>query len=238
RGGLVIAGQTVPTDVDTGRDDQAVVGKPSSVAERHCASLRVDRGPRRELDDDLVAGELVVTEFLRLEVAKPGDDAVAEWAGGDGRARRARALCTARIARFNEPAPARPAEAAAHDHHAPARALGDGGKREQGCAGGRGLEEFTPARALCSHDRPPQSFCAPYQVAIALTSSSEKPLAMRSITVDGTWPDFNAAIAATMSAGLRPMSRGTVVCAVRAAGWQPEQERAPGGASAGPAAEA
>src|SRR5262249_62202553 len=87
RGGLVIAGQTVPTDVDTGRDDQAVVGKPSSVAERHCASLRVDRGPRRELDDDLVAGELVVTEFLRLEVAKPGDDAVAEWAGGERRVR-------------------------------------------------------------------------------------------------------------------------------------------------------
>src|SRR6266478_6120139 len=72
---------------------------------------------------------------------------------------------------------------------------------------------------------------------MALTSSSEKPLAMRSITVAGVCPDLNACIAATMSAGLRPTSRDTVVCAVRAAGWQPEQERAPGGASAGPAAE-
>src|SRR5262249_15029449 len=130
------------------------------------------------------------------------------------------------------------AEAAAHDHHAPTGALGDGGKRDQGCAGGRGLEELSPARGLCRHDRPPPSFCAPYQAAMGLTSSSEKPLAMRSITVDGTWPDLNACMAATMSAGLRPVSRGTVVCAVRAAGWQPEQDSAPGGASAGPAAEA
>src|SRR5262249_23283042 len=116
--------------------------------------------------------------------------------------------------------------------------LGDGGERQQGRAGGRGLEKLAPARALCSHDRPPQSFCAPYPGAMALTSSSEKPLAVRAITGDGTLPRFNACIAATMSAGLRPMSRGTVVCAVRAAGWQPEQERAPGGASAGSAAEA
>src|SRR6266516_1961018 len=83
-----------------------------------------------------------------------------------------------------------------------------------------------------------QSFCAAYQAAMALTSSSENPLAMRSITVDGRCPDLNACMAATMSAGLRPVSGGTVASAVRAGAWQPEQESAPGGASAKPAAEA
>src|SRR6516225_4097862 len=237
-GGLVIAGQPVPTDVDAGREHQAVVGKPRAISECHRASLRIDRGPGRKLEDHLIGGELVVTEFLRLEVAKPGDDAVAEWTGDERRVRFDQRHGDARIDAFDETRAARSAEAAAHDDHPPARALGDGGERQQGRAGGRGLEELAPARVLCSHDRPPQSFCAPYQVAMALTSSSEKPLAMRSITVDGTCPDLNACMAATMSAGLRPMSRGTVVCAVRAAGWQPEQERTPGGASAGPAAEA
>src|SRR5437588_6602077 len=84
----------------------------------------------------------------------------------------------------------------------------------------------------------PQSFCAPYQAAMALTSSSENPLAMRSITVDGSCPDLNACIAAVISAGLRPMSRGTAEFTVRAAGWQPEHDKAPGGASAALAASA
>ena len=73
---------------------------------------------------------------------------------------------------------------------------------------------------------------------MALTSSSEKPLVKRCITVDGSCPDLNACIAVTMSAGLRPMSRGTVVSTDRAVAWQPEQASAPGGASEGPAAEA
>src|SRR5262245_45035971 len=84
----------------------------------------------------------------------------------------------------------------------------------------------------------PQFFCAPYQVAMALVSSSEKPLAMRSITVDGRCPDLNACMAATMSAGLRPVSGATAASAVCAGAWHPEQESAPGGASAGLAAEA
>src|SRR5262249_47712365 len=78
---------------------------------------------------------------------------------------------------------------------------------------------------------------APYQAAIALISSSENPLAMRSITVAGSCPDLKPCIAVTMSAGLRPTSRGTVVSTQRAVGWQPEQDAAPAGASAGPAAE-
>src|SRR5262245_17688938 len=83
----------------------------------------------------------------------------------------------------------------------------------------------------------PQSFCAPYHSAIALISASEKPLAMRPITVEAACPDLNACIAALMSAGLRPLSRGTLV-STRPEGWQPEQDVAPGGASASPAAEA
>src|SRR3954451_18821544 len=73
---------------------------------------------------------------------------------------------------------------------------------------------------------------------MALTSSSEQPLAIRPITGEGSCPDLNASIAVTMSAGVRPLSRGTAVSAALVAGWQPEQERAPGGASAGPAAAA
>src|SRR6516162_3954351 len=83
----------------------------------------------------------------------------------------------------------------------------------------------------------PQSFCAPYHSAIALISLSEKPLAIFPITVDAVCPDLNACIAAVMSAGLRPMSLGTLV-STRPDGWQPEQDVAPGGASASPAAEA
>ena len=60
---------------------------------------------------------------------------------------------------------------------------------------------------------------------------------MRPITVDATCPDLNACIAAVISPGLRPASRGTLV-STRPDGWQPEQELAPGGASASPAAEA
>src|SRR5262245_63605576 len=86
-GVLVIAGHTVPTDVDAGREHQAVVTKTRAISERHRASLRIDRSPRRKLEDHLIGGELVVTEFLRLEVAKPGDDAVAEWTGDERRVR-------------------------------------------------------------------------------------------------------------------------------------------------------
>jgi hypothetical protein len=61
---------------------------------------------------------------------------------------------------------------------------------------------------------------------------------MRSITVDGVCADLKACIAVTIDAGSRPMSRGIVVFTEGDVAWQPEQERAPGGASAGPAANA
>src|SRR5712692_3611578 len=79
--------------------------------------------------------------------------------------------------------------------------------------------------------------CAPSQSATARVSSSEKPLAMRSMTVDGFCPERNACMAATISAGLRPASRGTLVSTLALVGWQPVQEVAPdGGAAAVPAA--
>ena len=42
-------------------------------------------------------------------------------------------------------------------------------------------------------------------------SSSENPLAMRSMIVPGRWPDLNAIMAAGMSAAGRPLSGGTGV---------------------------
>src|SRR5262249_57815590 len=71
-----------------------------------------------------------------------------------------------------------------------------------------------------------------YQAAIAAVSASEKPLAMRSITVAGRWPARNAFIAAVISVAGRPPRRGTGVATDALAAWQPEQELAPGGASA------
>src|SRR3989442_2293743 len=52
------------------------------------------------------------------------------------------------------------------------------------------------------------------------------------MTVAGRWPARNACICATSSAALRPASRGTAVSTPALAGWQPEHEVAPGGASA------
>src|ERR1700736_5953585 len=74
--------------------------------------------------------------------------------------------------------------------------------------------------------------CAASQAAIARVSSSEKPLAIRPITVDGRSPERNACIAATISAGSRPRSGGTFVSPEALGGWQPEHDVAPGGGSA------
>jgi hypothetical protein len=67
---------------------------------------------------------------------------------------------------------------------------------------------------------------------MAALSDSEKPLAMRSITVAGRCPERNACIAVTISTAERPARRGTGVCTAAFAAWHPEQELAPGGASA------
>ena len=73
--------------------------------------------------------------------------------------------------------------------------------------------------------------CAWYHSAMASISMSEKPLAIRSITVALRWPDRNARICATMSSALRPTSGGTLVSTTELGGWQPEQAAAPAGGS-------
>src|SRR5262249_44333542 len=80
--------------------------------------------------------------------------------------------------------------------------------------------------------RPPDRYlCSAYHAAMASTSASLKPLAIRSITVDGRCPVLKARICATMSATSRPARRGTALSTSAAAAWQPEQDDAPGGGS-------
>src|SRR5579871_4740821 len=54
--------------------------------------------------------------------------------------------------------------------------------------------------------------------------------------VEGRSPERNACIAMTISAALCPIRRPAGVSTVRESGWQPEQDEAPGGASAAAAA--
>src|SRR6516165_8600709 len=61
---------------------------------------------------------------------------------------------------------------------------------------------------------------------------------MRSITVAGRAPLRNACMAATIAAGSLPESRGTGVSMPACAGWQPEHDMAPAGASAADAGNA
>src|SRR5882757_3888083 len=74
-------------------------------------------------------------------------------------------------------------------------------------------------------------FCAASHAAIARNSSSEKPLAMRFITVAGSEPSRNPAIAVMISPASRPYSRETDPAAAAPVVWQPEQDVAPGGGS-------
>jgi hypothetical protein len=71
---------------------------------------------------------------------------------------------------------------------------------------------------------------------MACVSDSVKPLAMRSITVVGFCPERNAAMAAMISAALRPAIRGTFVSTFALLEWQPVHDAAPGGGIEGAAA--
>ena len=74
---------------------------------------------------------------------------------------------------------------------------------------------------------------------MAAISGSEKPRAMRSITVASRSPARKASIAVAIWSAVKPRSDGIAV--VTAAAWQPEQPEAPGGgpaAAAGPVATA
>ena len=80
------------------------------------------------LDGDPIGGELVVTEFLRLEVAQPGDDEIAERTGGECRAGFDQRHADARVDAPDETGAGRSGKATADDDNASARALGDGGE--------------------------------------------------------------------------------------------------------------
>ena len=125
---------------------------------------------------------------------------------------------------------------AAADHDDPAGGtLRQRRAKRQRRAGGerRPLQEVASRGSPARHLRRSLSLvCAAYHAAMAALSGSEKPLAMRSITVAGRCPARKACIAATISAAGRPTRRGTGVCTAALAAWQPEQELAPGGASA------
>src|SRR4029453_17088654 len=78
---------------------------------------------------------------------------------------------------------------------------------------------------------PASYFCAASHAAIARNSSSEKPLAMRFITVAGGEPSRNPVIPVMISWALRPYSRDTGEAAAAPEVWQPEQDAAPDGGS-------
>src|SRR5207302_4823237 len=105
----------------------------------------------------------------------------------------------ARVDALQHAGAGRAGEAAADDDDAAARALPQYRQRQQrrrGAAGG-GFEKRAAAGAVADHDRTPvQFFCAASQAAMALVSSSLKPLAMRSMTVAGRWPVRKSRIAA------------------------------------------
>ncbi len=67
---------------------------------------------------------------------------------------------------------------------------------------------------------------------MAWISSGVKPFTTRSMMVAARCPLRNSCSAATVLAGSRPIRRGGVESSVALGEWQPEQDSAPGGASA------
>ncbi len=153
RDGFVVARQTVPADVNARRKDQPVVEKSGAIAERHHTPLRVDCRSVRDIEQNLIGGKFAVAEFLSLELAQSGDDAIAERARGKGRACLHQCHGNARVDPLDEASASCPCKAAAHHHRAPAGPLGDGRKRQHCRRGPRrcSLEKFTPARMHCTH---------------------------------------------------------------------------------------
>src|SRR5829696_9899299 len=82
-----VAGERVEAEIDAGREHETVIGELRAVAERDLAPVRIDRGGWLDRDLDAVLAHAVVAELLLGELAQAGDDAVAERAGREGRAR-------------------------------------------------------------------------------------------------------------------------------------------------------
>ncbi len=196
--------------------------------------VAVDLGERHA-----VAADLVVAELLLLDVAQAGDDVVAERAGGVGRVSLDQRDVEPGIDPFRH---ARRGEAgkAAPDHHDPAAARP--GPASAAIPTRRCRRQPRRRRidggsdAVVSWASTPFYFCAPYQVAMAWISSGVKPFTTRSMMVAARCPLRNSCSAATVLAGSRPIRRGGVESSVALGEWQPEQDSAPGGASAAIAA--
>src|SRR5262245_34020519 len=210
-GRLGIAGQRVPAQVDARRQHQPVIGKPLSVAERDCTGGRVNCTRCADRERYAIGGDLAVTELLRRKIAQSCDNAIAERASGEGLVRLHQSDGDARIGPSQGARGARAGKAAAHYNDAwsglrdsrPSKERGRSCKRS-----GRGKKR-TAARAIYGHDVVLAQCCSAYQAAMACTSASEKPLAMRSMTVAGRWPARKACICATISAAFLPTSGGT-----------------------------
>src|SRR5215212_8060064 len=128
-----VAGERVEAEIDAGREHETVVSELRAVAERDLAPVGIDRGGRLDRDLDSVLAYAVVAELLLGEVAQAGDDAVAERAGSEGRARLDERHGGIRQVAFHGAGAGRAGKAAA-DHDDPRRRLTEGRPRKEwGC---------------------------------------------------------------------------------------------------------
>ena len=213
-GGLGVAGQPVPADVDAGRDDQPVVREARAALERDAARLRRRRrSPWRRRPRCRSAADLVVAELLGRQRPQAADHQVAERAGREGAAALDQAHGDARDRRLLMARAAAGAGEAATDHHHARGGLGatparQGGRRRRrpparpGTAGGS-----SAGRAISAS----LSLRAAYHSAMAWTSASEKPLAIRPMTVLGRCPLLKACIWRDELGGAATVKPGTAV---------------------------
>src|SRR5690606_35832344 len=123
------------------------------------------------------------------------------------------------------------------DHHDLGVALGDRRRAQggRGC-GGEKVPAGQPNGFRCGFSgdfagsRPARDrarahgCCSDHHAAMAAISESEKPLAIRFMTVAGCRSDLKAVIVSTISAALRPLSDLSGVSMPAFTAWQPEQE--------------
>jgi hypothetical protein len=81
RCGLVVARDRAPVEVDAGRHDQPVVGKPVAVGQGHRPRVDINRGRARLGDRNPGALDSVVAELLLVDLAQVRQHRIAEGAG-------------------------------------------------------------------------------------------------------------------------------------------------------------
>src|SRR6516162_9211110 len=200
RSSSVVPGQGAPAQIDARRDDQTVIGQPRPICQRHRARLRIDTGRPLPSQLDAVAGQLVERKFLGAQLPQPGDDLIAERAGGEHRIA---------LNKGHRDAPIEPLQRTGATGAGKASADDDNGRARLRPREADGEHCTQPKTTV--QESAPRRHCAAYQAAIAAASAWLKPLAMRSITVAGRCPARNCSIAVVMSAAGRPMSPGTGV---------------------------